>query len=140
MNRRMKKHWRLPFLSALIQVAATVRRACASPSRELRKYPRVPISIRVTRRGSGTFGYYHTYNISAGGVFLKSIEPLSPGSVLDLEFALAPGGERIQVRGVVAWVRDPSRAGAEPAGMGIKFTEISEDSQRAVRAFVEMRR
>jgi molecular chaperone DnaK len=139
MNRRLIRVWRFQVLGGLVHLLVNARNFYHHHQRELRRYPRALISIRVTRVHSGSFAYYQTYNISAGGLFLKSLEPAPRGAELDLQFELYPGGEQIRAKGEVAWTRGDSPDGSEPSGMGIKFTEISEASRRTIKNFVEMR-
>ncbi len=62
--------------------------------------------------GSGVHHVSTTADVSPGGAFLCTAEPMAPGSPLVLELALPRG--RIQVHARVAWT--------DPRGMGVRFT------------------
>lgn len=82
---------------------------------------RVPIFLEVEYRTAGSFLLAYSINLSTGGMFLETDQPLPVGSPLALRFTV-PGSDPIEVQGQVAWVRKrPDSAG--PAGMGIRFDE-----------------
>ncbi|HEU4411917.1 MAG TPA: PilZ domain-containing protein [Polyangiaceae bacterium] len=63
-------------------------------------------------------------NISSGGVFIRTKQPLPVGSVVDLHFTvIADGLELIEGVGEVVRVDD------NPAGMGVAFREVSPESR-----------
>jgi hypothetical protein len=57
--------------------------------------------------------------------------------VLDLEFRLGDGYELIRGRGEVIWVRAEDEGAARPAGMGIRFLELSEGSRELIYRIVD---
>ncbi len=65
-------------------------------------------------------------NLSRGGVFVRTTEPLRPGRRLLVEMQL-PNGEPVEAIGRVAWTRRTLEPGAsasekhEGAGIGIEF-------------------
>jgi uncharacterized protein (TIGR02266 family) len=73
-----------------------------------------------------------TQDISEGGVFIATycIQPV--GTALGLSFEL-PCGTKVETRGTVRWLRDPSH-NARP-GMGVAFDELSADSLAAIGRF-----
>ncbi len=99
---------------------------------ESRKYPRVPISVKVTNVKSGTFTYYQATNISLGGMFLRADSPLPLKTLLKLRFSL-PEKENIEVDSEVVRVQ---HGGKYPSGMGLMFTELDQPDRDAIRSFV----
>ena len=101
-----------------------------------RRAPRYALPVRV-EYGSGAPGT--AYGIGPGGVFVRTPEPLRPGSDLELTLHL-PGEPRlVRARGRVVWanlVDTPSL----PAGMGIRFLRIDPADrvrlERRLRALV----
>lgn len=79
-----------------------------------------------------------TQDISEGGLFVATHEFLPIGSHVDLELEL-PGGHKLQVRGVVKWVRDPRDPGETIPGMGIQFEELAKADREAVNEFMSSR-
>lgn len=100
---------------------------------------RVPLETRVQFKFDRFSGFISEYsaNISPGGLFLRTLEPRPPGTVLDLEFRLGDGYELIRGRGEVIWVRAEDEGTARPAGMGIRFLELSEGSRELIYRIVD---
>ncbi len=100
---------------------------------------RVPLETRVQFKFDRFSGFISEYsaNISPGGLFLRTQEPQPPGTVLDLEFRLGDGYELIRGRGEVIWVRAEDEGTARPAGMGIRFLELSEGSRELIYRIVD---
>jgi len=74
--------------------------------------------------------------ISEGGLFLPTDNPLAPGTPLCLELEGLDDGEPLQVEGVVVWVRDHATPDG-PVGMGIRFANLDEVQRQAVCFLVE---
>jgi uncharacterized protein (TIGR02266 family) len=100
---------------------------------------RVPLRTRVQFKFDRFSGFLSEYsaNISPGGMFLRTHRPRPPGTVLDLEFRLGDGFELIKGRGEVIWVRDTDEDPSRPAGMGIRFLELSEGSRELIYRIVD---
>lgn len=75
-------------------------------------------------------------NISAGGMFLRSDTPRTPGEELDFVLSLEDGFTLVEGRGEVKWNRDDSDQPDRPAGMGVKFLELYGDSEALVQRVV----
>jgi len=103
-----------------------------------RKYPRVPLSVKVTNLNSGNFTYYQAGNISVGGMFLKAAEPFEPGTPLNLMISL-PDKREIELAATVVRVQDEDEDLGFHAGMGISFNEVSEEVEEAIENFVGKR-
>jgi uncharacterized protein (TIGR02266 family) len=89
-----------------------------------RKQPRLPISLKVAYRTAGAFLVSYSVNLSKGGIFLETAEPLAVGETVQLQFEV-PGAGALSVEGVVAWIRQGSIDGM-PDGMGIQFSTLDE--------------
>src|SRR5579864_3480994 len=87
-----------------------------------RRLPRLPISLEVAYRTAGAFLVSYSVNLSKGGIFLETSQPLEPGESVSLKFEV-PGEGPLEVEGVVAWVRTDDPTGL-PNGMGIQFAEL----------------
>lgn len=100
---------------------------------ERRRSGRYDVTWPVDCEGEDTFLYAAIANISAMGIFVRTIEPLEIGSELTLRFApSAPPGEPFVLRGAVQWVNRDVRSSPNP-GMGIRFVELTaEDRERIV--------
>lgn len=76
-------------------------------------------------------------NISRGGVFLVTHEPVSTGRRLLVEVSL-PGGPELQTIGRVAWTRCELDTGGKQvrSAIGIEFVGGSADQLSALEGFV----
>jgi uncharacterized protein (TIGR02266 family) len=69
-------------------------------------------------------------DISHGGIFIRTKDPLPVGTALRFEFQLRDATPLITGDGTVVWTRefDPSRSGVAP-GMGVRFDRMPNESQ-----------
>jgi len=106
---------------------------------ELRKDRRTPLSLKIRCRSATVDAFMEQLgaDISRGGIFIKTEQPLDVGSLLKFEFQLNTGEPVIHGVGRVAWRRPQAQSHADlPAGMGIKFIRLDDDS-RAIVARIE---
>jgi len=78
----------------------------------------------------GNFLYEYTENISTGGLFIGTTEPLVVGTEVEMRFQ-PPGAEDVlEVTGTVMWV-NPVREGDDNPnpGMGIQFGELDDETK-----------
>ncbi|HEY1586593.1 MAG TPA: TIGR02266 family protein [Polyangia bacterium] len=103
-----------------------------------RRQPRLPISLEVAYRTAGAFLVSYSINLSKGGIFLETSQPLPIGEHVSLRFDV-PGVGPLEVNGAVAWVRNGSMDGL-PDGMGIQFDQLDQQYgeiiDEMVRGFV----
>lgn len=100
---------------------------------------RVPITTRVTlsfERFSGFISEYSS-NISPTGMFITTESPEPAGSEFDFAFRLGDGFEIIQGKGEVVWTRAVAEGPNRPAGMGIRFLQLSEGSKELIYRIVD---
>jgi CheY-like chemotaxis protein/Tfp pilus assembly protein PilZ len=64
-----------------------------------------------------------TYNLSVGGLFIKTLVPLRPAAPVEIRICLTSTREEIEVTGVVAWSNPyaTKRLFTYPIGMGVQF-------------------
>lgn len=100
---------------------------------------RVPLETRVQFKFDRFSGFISEYssNISPTGMFITAKSPVPPGSVLDFEFRLGDGFEIIQGKGEVVWTRLVAEGPHRPAGIGIRFLELSEGSKELIYRIVD---
>lgn len=100
---------------------------------------RVPIAAQVAFKFERFAGFISEYsqNISPTGMYITTNQPEPPGSVLDFEFKLGDGFEIIQGKGEVVWIRAVAEGPGRPAGMGIRFLELSEGSKELIYRIVD---
>ena len=100
---------------------------------------RVPVESRVVLKFDHFGGFFIEYaaNISLKGIFIKTTDPKVPGSVFLFEIWL--GNEYMLVHGIgeVVWVRTKPQGIDRPAGMGIRYLKLDEESKRVIQRVVE---
>ena len=100
-----------------------------------RRFPRVPLRVRVTYRvrDQARSQQYEvqSLDVGEGGIFLKTDTPLGIGTPVELEFRLPGGGDPLRFRGTVAWSSDGA-----VRGKGIAFTEARGSSRERLSAYL----
>ncbi len=95
-----------------------------------RRSPRMTVKLEVFY-GKNEMLPGQTVNISAGGVFLESDNPLPIGEKLKLKLRLPGNDHPILCQGLVAWVNiltSPINI-AMPPGMGVEFIDLKDDGR-----------
>ncbi|MBI5495551.1 MAG: TIGR02266 family protein [Deltaproteobacteria bacterium] len=94
-----------------------------------REHARVPVNHEF--RSLDEFIREYVADISRGGVFVRTAEPLPVGTRVDLRFTVI-ADELETVEGLGTVVRAVAPGGAEAAGMGIAFDDLTPQSQAVV--------
>src|SRR5688572_20705164 len=93
------------------------------------------ITLRIKFKSESVEHFIARYgaDVSPGGIFIRTRDPLGVGTSLRFEFSLADGQSLLAGHGTVVWVREPdqSRAGVIP-GMGVRFDKLTPESQNAL--------
>ncbi|HET6922308.1 MAG TPA: TIGR02266 family protein [Anaeromyxobacteraceae bacterium] len=110
---------------------------------EKRREPRVPteLNIKLAYGSVDEFIDRYALNISRGGIFVRTLEPESPGTPVTLNIEIGTGERIIRGRGVVTWTTPPSAPG-EPErqpGMGVRFLQLDSESRALVDLVVATR-
>lgn len=93
---------------------------------EKRAYPRLPIKVKVDFTCNDAVQTVSSLNISAGGIYLLTRNPLPLGSMVVLKINLPNLESAVEVLGEVAWNNVHSEGESEfPEGMGIRFLNQS---------------
>jgi uncharacterized protein (TIGR02266 family) len=103
---------------------------------ERRKDPRVEVEVEVRYRTAQEFVAAYSRNISGGGLFVRTGHPEKLNQKVLLRFTLPGVDPHFEVRGIVVWSNAVSR-GSFPAGMGIKFLEITPEDSKRIAEFVQ---
>lgn len=112
-------------------------------SQDTRKDPRAKVLTMTVRYKSATldeFIEHHSYDISRGGMFIKTPSPFPPGTLLKFEVKIAEDRKVMQGVGRVVWKREsPESTEDRPPGMGVKFIKIDGDSKALIDKLVAQR-
>ncbi len=119
-----------------------VQQAKASPNEPMsqipttRKHQRAAVNLLIDYQTLDQFFHDYATNISLGGVFIRSRNPLPVGTKLRVAFSLPGLTDMVETVGEVAHVLDErSREGY--AGMGIRFQDLDPLSKRVVDQLIE---
>lgn len=89
---------------------------------------RVDLDVNCSTRGA--FVSNRVTNISRGGLFIQSADPLPLHAEVDLALTLPETGGTIQATGRVIWNYDVERGSARIVpGSGIKFIDLSPENK-----------
>src|SRR4051794_27785386 len=95
-----------------------------SMSEPPQKEQRGPTNLRIKFRSASVEQFIERYaaDVSRGGIFIRTREPLVVGTQLRLELQLQDGTALLAGEGTVIWIRenDPGRP-AVPPGMAVRF-------------------
>jgi hypothetical protein len=96
--------------------------------------PRAPVVVPVRFRFQSFVDFVETQsmNMSRTGIFLSTREVLAVGTILDMELTLVDGFPLLRGRGEVM------RVSITPPGVGVKFKQLDEASQRLLEKIVEV--
>lgn len=104
---------------------------------ERRDFSRVPVPFRVRYRLYRELGeswrQIATVNISAGGMRVRSEEPLEVGGRLEVQITLSSAATPLTVQGCVVWSRS---LGAGVNEIGVQFTDLTPVQQEQVDGIV----
>lgn len=97
-----------------------------------RMTPRVPVKLKIYYREDKSFSNFNasfTFNLSRGGVFIETLNPSSPGKILELKLSLPENDHPVTCQGRVTWVNDPVSPcnKSHPPGMGLQFLKLDDE-------------
>lgn len=97
-----------------------------------RKTQRSPVTLRIKFKSATLEQFIERYavDVSQGGIFIRTKEPLPVGTTMRFEFQLRDESPLITGEGTVVWIREQNagQAGVAP-GMGVRFDRLTESSQ-----------
>ncbi|MBI2891150.1 MAG: TIGR02266 family protein [Nitrospirae bacterium] len=77
-------------------------------------------------------------NISRGGMFISTPEPLEKGRQLSLRFTLPGSTVPLELMAEVMWVNPPSKNSQLIPGMGVAFTGISDEKRKDIERYLDL--
>ncbi len=102
-----------------------------------RKSERLQHELLVAYRTVDGFITDWAVNISHGGVFINTRNPLAIGSVVRLIVSLPGADFPFDLTGRVIRVQPYDPDGGQVAGMGLEFIDIDDDKRTRLERFVE---
>jgi uncharacterized protein (TIGR02266 family) len=98
----------------------------AWPGLERRRHPRLDVRFEISYQHLDDFFYDYAINLSRGGIFIRSINPLAVGTGLKLRFSIPGRKEVIETSGRIVRVVKPGDPHGQDPGMGIEFQALGE--------------
>jgi type IV pilus assembly protein PilZ len=112
-----------------------LERACDFTSRQ---DPRVPKVLSLSYKDRDSFIKAYTSNISKGGVFIKTDNPLPAEEQFVLKLQLPDIPESLKIKCQVAWRRkNVQETERKPNGMGVKFEEMSKSDSEVLNKYIQ---
>jgi uncharacterized protein (TIGR02266 family) len=98
------------------------------PKANRREYVRLAHNFKVSYLTANDLMKSYIFDISPGGVFVKTSTPLNPGEMINLKINLPDKGDEIEVLGEVIWSNTKERVTRKkkyPPGMGVRFLKLA---------------
>lgn len=103
--------------------------------KEKRRFPRVMVRALVDYESQNTYLYDYSENLSQGGIFIQTDNPLKIGELIDLKFSIPDIEKVFQIKGEVRWVEHQGNKQI-PKGMGIEFKDLTEDDRELLKEYL----
>lgn len=104
-----------------------------------RRTLRAPLLVRKIRLEENRkvfFGY--SKNLSRGGMFIATVNPLAPGCRVKVELPLPPPlSGTVSCECEVVWQRRYSPGNSYDPGMGLRFLDLSEEAGQVIDDWVK---
>ena len=103
---------------------------------EHRQDLRGEVAFEVHYRSAQEFLSAFSANISGGGIFIRTQEPLPLNHAVRMRFTLPGVNYHFDCHGIVVWANPSPTKSFLPAGMGIKFVNLVGESKKLIEEFV----
>ena len=109
--------------------------------REQRLLDRIPFhdQVELSFADFGTFKAEYAENISLGGMFLATEQPVSVNSTISFRLTIRDIEKQISGKALVVWSKEVMEPESDKilCGIGLKFIELDGQSSEFIREFVE---
>ncbi len=96
-----------------------------------RESPRKACLLKVDYQAQDNTHTEHILDISMGGVFIETGEPIAVGQEITLIFTFPNSQEPLKVKGEIVW--------RNPKGIGVRFTDINPQQVDKIKTFTSMK-
>ena len=114
-------------------VYGVLSRLCGQP----RSTPRIPVKMRVKIAEGTPEKELACVNISEGGLYLRTVQPLPEGTLIHITFTLPLDNEAIELPAEVVRSRPLSAQFESEPGMGLQFVDMPEETMLKLRNFIQ---
>jgi uncharacterized protein (TIGR02266 family) len=108
-------------------------RLCGQP----RTTPRIAVKMRVEIAEGISKRVLTSVNLSEGGVYLRTLQPLPEGERLHIRFTLPHDAESIELHSEVVRTFSLSTQFEVEPGMGLRFVDIPQETLLKIRNFIQ---
>ena len=103
-----------------------------------RNNERVKKSLLLKFKDQRAFIKAYTDNISRGGLFIRTANPFEVGRRFPLDLQIPGIPESLRIMCQVVWTRKQAEETKDkPAGMGVKFSEMSKKDHQTLKQYIE---
>ncbi len=102
---------------------------------EKRQHQRIPKNVKSEVHSDEGMTFSTSTNLSNGGIFISTPEPVQIGSEVQLSITV-PDEEEIDIKGIVRWMNESETTECR-TGMGIEFVGISESQKTKLKKVME---
>lgn len=131
---KLSVYLRAILVTAVKRFRSQIERSCEFA---IRKDDRVKRPILLTFKDHTTFVTAYTENISKGGLFIRTDRPLKQAEQFLLTMQLVGSPTPINATCEVVWTRTQSEGETRPAGMGVKFCEMSKRDNHLLNQYIQ---
>lgn len=103
-----------------------------------RRHPRAPFLIlEIKGKHSNKVFLAQTENVSQGGLFFSSRQPLKIGDRFPVEFVLPDNKTMFRCTSEVVWKKRYDTAGIASEGIGIRFVDLEPSQKKILGDWIE---
>ena len=102
---------------------------------EKRKFSRNAAKIKSEVHSSDGMTYSTTQDVSDGGLFISTPEPVRLGSEINLTLK-ADNDNEILIKGIVRWMKEEDSEESK-AGMGIEFVDVNAENMEMIKKIMK---
>ncbi len=100
-----------------------------------RNNDRVDTKVKSEVHSEDGMTFSSSINLSQGGIFITTPEPLCEGSEVNLSLHI-PGENPVDIKGVVRWTRTAEDETVK-SGMGIEFVDIADVNIDSIKKIIK---
>ncbi|MBX2813616.1 MAG: TIGR02266 family protein [Myxococcales bacterium] len=102
-----------------------------------RRDKRCVVALKVDYRVDGSFVTDYSRNLARRGLFISTSQPLPVGEQLRIRLPRSDGEGPFALDGVVRWQRLTLEGSRRPAGMGVEFVDMNDETKELIHQLLE---
>lgn len=99
--------------------------------------PRMPIRLQIVYESLDEFLIDYTSNVSLGGIFITTREPLAKGTRFRLRVRIPVRRKPIETVATVNWSVPPSEGSSLNPGMGVQYDPVYPEDLRFIQQLLD---